>query len=260
MTEKIFYKLNAEFERYVLPFLRNGRDGADNHRVKYLHTEMVVDIAAEIAQSLGLGENSILLCKTIALLHDLGRFEQFELYGTFSDARSVNHAELAVSILEREDLLYRLSAGEKRSVYKAILNHNRLVIEDDLTDEEMLYCKIIRDADKVDIYRVVCNDYLSISSNKVVGLDLPDYDKVTDFIYEKFLNRDNIMYSELKTLNDFKLLQIGWLNDLNFTHSLKMVFDMKYPDIICDTLTDRGKMAEVKDFISKFRSDSGVSL
>ena len=36
-------------------------------------------------------------------------------------------------------------------IKKAIHNHNKLLIEEGLTKEEELFCKIIRDADKLDI-------------------------------------------------------------------------------------------------------------
>ena len=39
-------------------------------------------------------------------------------------------------------------------IYKAINNHNKFEIERGLSERELLHCKIIRDADKLDIFRV----------------------------------------------------------------------------------------------------------
>ena len=41
------------------------------------------------------------IAEAVALLHDVGRFEQYKRYGTFNDRKSVNHAALGVEIMKK---------------------------------------------------------------------------------------------------------------------------------------------------------------
>ena len=88
------------------------------------------------------------------MLHDIGRFEQVRLYHTFNDGKSVNHAEIGVKILFEDGLIREFIEDKQYDeiIKIAILNHNRQAIETGLTERQLLHSKIIRDADKIDIY------------------------------------------------------------------------------------------------------------
>lgn len=131
---------------------------------KILHTMKVADFAEQIAASIGLsGEQSF--AYLLGLLHDFGRFEQIRRYGTFSDIHSVDHAELGADILFKENkiALFTDAGLEQKDLElteTAIRQHNKLVLPKDLDDRTRTFCNILRDADKVDILRVV--DELSL--------------------------------------------------------------------------------------------------
>lgn len=123
-------------------------------KLKIEHIQRVAKNANDIAENLKLSKEDIDLAWLIGLLHDIGRFEQVRLYHTFNDGKSVNHAEIGVKILF-EDVLIREFIEDKQydEIIKiAILNHNRPAIEKGLTERQLLHSKIIRDADKIDIY------------------------------------------------------------------------------------------------------------
>lgn len=139
-------------------------------RLKYDHTHYVATISEQIATRLGLSEEDVELAWEIGMLHDIGRFEQLRRYNTFSDVDSIDHAEFGADLLFSEGLLERFE-DEIREEYadeasilkqkerlviieKAIRNHNKYRLPDNLTERELLFCKIIRDADKIDIFRV----------------------------------------------------------------------------------------------------------
>ena len=61
--------------------------------LKIEHTYHVAENALVIAEDLGLPGEDVDLAWFLGLLHDIGRFEQLRQYGTFLDARSVDHAE-----------------------------------------------------------------------------------------------------------------------------------------------------------------------
>ena len=148
-------KVKREFDIYVSNFdKKQGRI-----KLKIEHIERVAKISALIAKDLNLNEEQTILAETIGFFHDIGRFKQVEMYDTFSDKDSVNHAKLGTQILFDENLIEKFDIEDKyrEIIKKAILNHNKDRIEEGLTKEENLFCKIIRDADKLDIFYVICN-------------------------------------------------------------------------------------------------------
>ncbi len=124
------------------------------------HTFRVSENADRIARSLKMNDEDIDLAYMSGLLHDFGRFEQVRRYGTFIDSHSVDHAELGADILFNDGkikLFYE--AGFKEEAYElmetAIRQHNKLKLQDGLDDRTETFCNILRDSDKLDIFRVI---------------------------------------------------------------------------------------------------------
>ena len=126
---------------------------------KILHTFRVAKISELIAEGLDMSRDDIDLAWFIGILHDTGRFEQERRYGTFVDSLSVDHAELGADILFNDGLIdiYKtddLPEGWRDLCEKAVRLHNKLELPSDLDPRTFLFCRIIRDADKTDIFRV----------------------------------------------------------------------------------------------------------
>jgi len=104
---------------------------------------------------------------------------------------------------------------------------------------------MLRDADKIDIYKVVTEYYTSDEANETIGLDLPDNDHVSESIIENIMNRRTVDHKEMKSLNDFKLLQMAWVYDLNFQFSRNVIAQNGYLDIIYQTLPQTASVEHV---------------
>ena len=110
------------------------------------------------------------------MLHDIGRFEQIRRYNTFVDSQSVDHAKLSADLLFNEGLLQllpvTLTQKEKQILEKAIRTHSAYRLDPSFTEEELTYCDILRDADKVDIFRVNCDtpkeDIYNVTTEELV--------------------------------------------------------------------------------------------
>lgn len=121
------------------------------------------------------------------MMHDVGRFEQLRRYNTFSDAQSIDHARFAVELLYDEGLIadyvpeisttelvadartWRSMGGANESptaqsedmplsdilqtLRIAIGEHSAYRIQKGLDERTRMFCQILRDADKVDIFR-----------------------------------------------------------------------------------------------------------
>ena len=90
------------FYGYIAGFFGENDYINANLELKKEHTGYVVEEARYIAQGLGLDDNDCLIAETVALMHDVGRFEQFTKYLTYSDRKSISHSDLAVEIIEAE--------------------------------------------------------------------------------------------------------------------------------------------------------------
>ena len=123
--------------------------------LKVVHTYNVVENAKNIAIKLNLPEEDILLAELIGLLHDIGRFEEITFLKQF-DSVVFDHARYGVKMLFEDNLIRNFIDDDKYDeIIKTVINnHSRLVIEESLNDRCLLHSKIIRDADKLDNFRV----------------------------------------------------------------------------------------------------------
>ncbi len=147
-------KVVTAFRNYVA-----GYDASDPKiKLKIDHTLRVASLCQRIAGEAGADQELAWLC---GMLHDIGRFEQVRRYNTFVDAISVDHATLGADLLFQEGLLEtfcdHMIPAERTILEKAIRNHSSYRLESGLTQEEILYCNVLRDADKIDIFRVNCD-------------------------------------------------------------------------------------------------------
>ena len=125
------------FNTYVSKY--NTED--EKIKLKIEHIQRVAKNANDIAENLNLSKEDIDLAWLIGLLHDIGRFEQVRLYHTFNDGKSVNHAEIGVKILFEDGLIREFIEDEQYDeiIKKAILNHNKLQIDKELTERKINY-------------------------------------------------------------------------------------------------------------------------
>ena len=230
-------KAKQAFSEYVKPYDINNPKIA----LKIEHTYRTVEVAKKIAETLNLDEEQIKLAGLIGLLHDIGRFEQLRIYDTFWDKDSIDHGDFAVKILFEDRLIRNFIQEEKydETIYKAIKNHNKFIIEEGLTKEELIHAKIIRDADKTDIFVVFVKD---IEENKNV---LYDYEKVSKQEIDKIIMKDFENHRQ-SDRNNFKndiddyINIIGFIFDYNFSYGLNIIKENYYiervikPIYICE--------------------------
>lgn len=254
ITKNIVKSYKFWFNQYVNKFVNEYPDLSENLELKIDHSKRVCNEIVEIAKNQELNTKEILLAETIGIFHDIGRFKQYVKYGTFSDSKSQNHAELGVAVLKENDVFKNLSEENIEIIYKSILNHNRAEIIHEDNEKVIFFSKLIRDADKLDIWRLITEYYMvkEQKGNKALELELPDNNEISKDVFEAILNKQIVTKESMKTLNDFKLLQIAWLFDLNFDYSIKRLYDKKFLDKIFDTLPKNQKINQVKEIVSEY--------
>ena len=95
-----FAKAAHAFQEYLKDYDQNN----DKVKLKIVHTYGVVRQAEEISRRKNLSPEDTELSKIIALLHDIGRFEQLKRFDSFEPA-TMDHAAYGVEILFHEGLI-----------------------------------------------------------------------------------------------------------------------------------------------------------
>ena len=230
---KSFYSDDAEVQRGIL--------------LKEKHTGYVTANCVELAKFLKLSTHDTELAEIIGLFHDVGRFRQYSLYKTFNDADSEDHADLALKVIEELDFFKELSAQDYDIVKFAIQNHNKKILAPTDDERKLLFGKIIRDADKLDIYRVL-EPFLAQK----------DVDKMPNFIKERgnlvadispdfvenFVTGNQADYRKIRTNGDRKIVRLMWIYDVNYSWTMQKIVGRGYIDKIVSNLPMNERVAE----------------
>jgi hypothetical protein len=234
---------------YVQTFRAAGYGELENVALKEDHCLRVRREMGELGAELELSGPDIMLAEATGLLHDVGRFEQYSRYGTFVDAVSVDHARLGCRILMNSGILDGLSTGESVIIRRAVMNHSALEIPEDLDERAGFFLRLLRDADKLDIWRVMLDYYSSGggSEDEAVGLNLPDTPGVSDEVLDDLYAGRPVNAANLRNQNDFKLLQAGWVYDINFAPSMARVRQRRYLEKLRSYLPDSEEVREALD-------------
>ena len=135
MYKKQLEALKGRFAAYVRTFRSDNPEIQRNMDLKQAHTLRVCQEILQLGEQLDLQPSDLYLAEVMALFHDIGRFEQYTRYQTFVDRHSVNHAELGVQVLQRENLLDLLDPAAQDLILRTISYHNRARVPLDETPE-----------------------------------------------------------------------------------------------------------------------------
>ncbi len=229
-------KAKEEFLKYTANY--------DHHsykiETKEEHSLRVVERSTMIANYLQLNEEDRLLAELIGLLHDIGRFEQVRRFNTFSDQKSgINHGELGAEILFKDGLIRRFVEEDKYDeiIRRAIINHNKTYIDTDLNERELLFTKIIRDADKADIM------YIAATEDMDKEYTDEDYNSgaIREELMKQFLKDGFLDYSFIKTTSDHLLTYYAMLSNIQYPVTAEYILDRKLGDIFTQRIYDKFK-------------------
>lgn len=257
MTTIDLIRFRQWFDEYVKGFYLEDKDERKIEiiKLKKEHTFRVCKEIVKIGKELKLNSFQLLLAETIGLFHDIGRFEQFCKYGTFRDAKSENHALLGVKILKQLGVLNKLSSEEQEIIYKAIMYHNVRNLPSDELPAHLFYAKLIRDADKLDIFYVFINYYKTAqpsSKNATIELDLPEKATYSSAIINDILNNRISDLNLMHTKNDMKLMLLSWIFDINFLPTLRAIHERNYIEKIIQYLPNTEDIQRVRQHLEKY--------
>ncbi len=221
------------------------------NQLKVKHTYKVADISEQIAIDLKLSTIDVDLAWLIGLLHDIARFEQNKRYGTFNDLVSVDHAELGADILFKEGKIRDFTNTEIYDdiIENAIRFHNKYRVDNSLDDRTRTFCNIIRDADKLDIFRV----NLESSKEDVYEVSEEEF-KNSEFsrdIFESFFDEKVVLKQLKKNAVDGLACHLSLIYELVYPVSVKIALSQGYVDKMMNFKSENQTANEQLKLMSK---------
>lgn len=232
------HRCRAWFRDYTAGFLTGDPDRDLPVRLKIEHTGRVEANMDLLAAALDMPSGDRALAGIMGRLHDVGRFRQLAEYGTFRDAVSVNHAHLGLRELTRHRVLHPLPRDRRREVAAAVVFHNALRLPPHADGRRGLFMRMLRDADKLDIWRVVeeCYRQGPPAEGDTVTMNLPDTPGASEAVLARLAAGRLALLEDIRNLNDFKLLQIAWVYDLNLPATYRILRERGHLEGIAATL------------------------
>lgn len=230
-------RVNKAFWAYVNQY--DPEDGKISLKID--HTFRVAQLSERIAESLHLSKEDVDLAWLIGMLHDVGRFEQAKVFHTFSDSISVNHALYGVKVLFEQGKIreYLEDDSWDSIIYEAILAHNLFRIPKGLDERTELFCKLIRDADKIDIMKV----NVETPMETIYGIGPEEMKKLTltDEVVEQFYGKTAVEHKYKKNHLDQYLMHTSLIFELEFPESYLITKEQGFVERIFAFRTEHEK-------------------
>lgn len=240
----------ARFERFVGTYL--ARLPHPMLRLKREHSLHVLGHARAIVRAEGIQGEEGRAALLAALYHDTGRFPQFVRWKTFSDANSTNHGYLGVHFVKKEGFLLDEPIALRRLALTGIAMHNRYLLPKGFTGTAALVTHVTRDADKLDIMRIMAK-FLNepVPPDDIVLHVLDDPERWSPDIVRMVLEGRVPGYTDLRYVNDFRMLLATWLQDLHFAGARKELALSGRVEQVLAGLPSAQELEPVRDFFAE---------
>lgn len=262
-------------------YVRNYDPSDEKIKLKIDHTYRVAGLCQRIAESLGLSEPDVDIAWLLGMLHDIGRFEQIRRFGTFNDVQSVDHAEFGADLLFKEGLIRKFAEGyyeecelarsgneEAEQIIKnnehhnkdtgllemAIRQHNKYRVKEDLTERQRMFCDILRDADKVDIFKVNADIPMEIIYD--VTTEELNNGIITKEVLESFYKKETVLKSVRRSAVDHIVGHISLLFELVYKESYRQAREQGYVYKLLDFKSDvpevNAEFDDMRKYVDEF--------
>lgn len=240
-------------------YVKNYNDQDEKVKLKIDHTYRVSELCETIAKSISLSQEETDLAWLSGMLHDVGRFEQLRMYGTFNDALSVDHAALGADILFKDGMIRQFVEDnqEDELLERAVRCHSAYRVPEEYDEREKMFSNILRDADKIDILKVNVEVPLEEIYN-VTTQDIRNAE-VTPEVMDAFYEHHAVLRTLKKSSVDNVVGHISLVYELVYPICLSIVKKQGYLDKLLHFTSYNDKTNEqfqlIRDEMDKYLSD-----
>lgn len=239
----------AFFENFVASYLQKTAEPM--LLLKQEHTRMVLEQAKIIIEAEKISDEEGRGALLAALYHDIGRFPQFLRWKTFSDAHSTNHGTLGVRTLKKEKFLENEPLGLQKKVLTAVGLHNRYILPPHLSPALLTITNVVRDADKIDIMRIMAKHMSEpVPSGDVVLHVINNPNQWSPSLVETILSGKVPNYTDLHFVNDFRMLLGSWIHDLHFATARAQIVASGYVEQVLSGLPQVEALQPIREYFT----------
>jgi hypothetical protein len=231
-------------------------------KLKVEHSKRVADDARLLAGNLGWSPEKSNCAEALGWLHDVGRFSQFAEFGTFSDAASINHGIRGWKVVRKSGILCTFAPGDQAALLDGICYHNVKTIPDSLAEPSLRFAKLIRDADKLDIYRIVL-DSVEMNGFQELPNMLPQIDlkgPVNPKLMCEIITFRSCSIGDVHSLADFLLMQLSWIHDLNYPATFRLMVERNIIEKLESLLPDDRQIHDIVHEIHCFADRQAAKI
>jgi len=249
MTHVQLQTIRRKFLTYVNAYIDQSGKMKNMMELKREHCAFVAKNARELAERSGWNQSKLYAAEALGLLHDVGRFPQLEEYGTFRDECSINHGLRGGQAIKEEGFLDEIDDDLREALTLAVRYHNDRELKQNISAKALPWLKLIRDADRLDIYRVILeklkNGELEKHPDVVLHLKIDAPPSPT--ILEAISNQRPPAYTDLRSVADFLLMLLSWTHQMTL---LPAAYDiMRERKIVPEFVKFLPNLPEVKFFL-----------
>ncbi len=254
MNLEILEDIKTWFDNYIKTHIPEKLQSNQMIQIKLEHSRNVADNCRAIAEELKWAESDIIAVEALGLLHDIGRFSQFADFSTFSDSDSVNHGELGCKVVSRSNILSSISGRHRQCILEGIRHHNHRNLVQDVNQDSMPFLKLIRDADKLDIFQIVnkIENNNQLEERMKSALNLKSDGSVNSAVLDEIRENNVVSNSNVKSLVDFHLMQLSWVFDINYSPTFRKISERRYFERIINILPNDKEVQNVAKSISSY--------
>lgn len=247
MNDPQLQMIREWFATYAGTFSVRGEDLHPFLQMKVDHSQRVAENARLLAEDSGWELKEINAAEALGWLHDVGRFSQFSEFKTFSDAVSINHGERGWEVVTNRGILSSVPLVLRAALLDGIRHHNAKAEPEGLASVNLRFLKLIRDADKLDIFHVVLaaveRDGFQDLPKMMPQIQLNGPSSPT-VLYEVQTHR-SCSLGHVRSLTDYLLMQLAWIYDLNFAATLRQLAERKVVDQLEQALPQEKQIQEI---------------
>jgi HD superfamily phosphodiesterase len=249
VTDRQLTVLSDWFTQYVDTFISTDDRIRAMIDLKLVHSRNVSATSHEIAIELGWSDGDIHTVAAAGILHDVGRFPQIRDHGTFADHESIDHGTLGGEVLTDSGILGDLDIRDRDSVLTSVRYHNKRTIPDMVPDDTLPIVRLLRDADKLDIYRILQEMLAQENLTRHIqsSISLRGNDEISPAVINDFSSGATVEYRNITTLADFRVMQLSWCYDISYAPTAQRIIDRGIPELIIGSLPDTPALASAID-------------
>ena len=260
ISEELLKECRIEFEAYFQSLIVGLPENQKRVEDVRAHSLRVISNSLLLAKSVLQNDEDKRIAEVIALFHDLGRAALIA-QGTESPTNiQRDHAILSAKLIQKMDFYAKLTIEIQLVIQKSVENHNKLKLPKLDNEQQTLFARLLRDADKLDIFD---SSYRFFKERQgiqpIMTFDLVNSAEISEKIIKCIMTGKTAAVEDMKTMNDYKLLLISMAFDLNFKYSFRLLSEKQYIQKIYETLPKRDQIIDAYRGIKLFVENKFVS-